>query len=57
MATFTVTVTTSDGLTHAVTRPTLTQARKIAMIYVRTGFSEGDVYYTPYHTVKVVITS
>lgn len=57
MATFTITVTTTDDLEHVVTRPTLAQARKIAMIYIRTGFSEGDVYYTPYHTVKVEITS
>lgn len=52
---FIVKVTTSDGETHTVEKPTLERARRIAQIYTRTGFSTGDLIYSPAHTVKVEI--
>lgn len=50
-----VIVTTSDGLEHAVEKRNEEAARKFASTTVRTGFSQGDLFYTPFHTVKVEI--
>ena len=50
-----VLVTTSDGLEHHIERDNLEKARKYASVTVRTGFSQGDLFYTPSHTVKCEI--
>ena len=47
--------TTSDGMVYETKRDTELAAKRIQGVFIRTGYSDAEVSYTPAHTVKVEI--
>ena len=50
-----LTTTTSDGMVYTTERDTEVAAKRIQGVFIRTGYSDAEVSYTPAHTVKVSI--